>query len=245
MNEDQNTILEVCIASLDDAVAAKSGGADRLELNVALELGGLTPSIGLLTEVKLATTLPVVAMVRPRPGGFCYSDLEKKTMLRDVEHLLEAGADGIAVGALRTDRQLDHPFLIELRRHLQGQDFVINRAFDVTSLESDSLARLVELGVTRVLTSGGCKSAFEGRERISKWVSAAAGAIEILPGSGISPGNVVELLKVTGCRQVHGSFSRIHEDDAEPVASSTYRKTDIELVRQARAALDRRASPAG
>ena len=109
-------LLEVCVASVEDAVAAFSGGADRLELNLGMELGGLTPSIGLLEEVKCAVKIPVVAMVRPRAGGFRYQPAELRLMLRDAELLLAAGADGIVSGALRDDGTLEDDFWLSMRR---------------------------------------------------------------------------------------------------------------------------------
>ena len=100
-------LLEVCIASVDDAIAAQSGGADRLEVNCALALGGLTPSAGLFAEVRRQVKLPLIAMVRPRPGGFCYSPAEFDVMLRDADELIAAGADGLAFGVLTNGGEID------------------------------------------------------------------------------------------------------------------------------------------
>src|SRR6478609_4226754 len=92
--------LEICTASPEDCVAAQRGGADRVELNCALMLGGLTPSLGSLREARAATQIAIIAMIRPRPGGFCYSDAEFKVMQQDAELALAEGADGIAAGIL-------------------------------------------------------------------------------------------------------------------------------------------------
>src|SRR5215212_9192513 len=99
--------VEICIESVDDAVTAAGGGADRVELNAALALGGLTPSLGTLVEVRRAVTVPVVAMARPRAGGFCYSDAEFRTLRRDAELSLEHGADGVAFGILSSGGRVD------------------------------------------------------------------------------------------------------------------------------------------
>src|SRR5438552_2166717 len=101
--------LEVCVESVADAVAAVRGGTDRLELNSALALDGLTPSLGLLEEVRrgVGPRVPVVCMARPRTGDFCYDDAEFRVLLRDVELMLENGADGIAFGILTSDRRVD------------------------------------------------------------------------------------------------------------------------------------------
>jgi copper homeostasis protein len=99
----RRVLLEVAAASVEDALAAQEGGADRLELNAALALGGLTPSLGTLIEVKSAVSLPVLVMVRPRPGGFAYSEADLQVMRRDVDLALEHGADGIVFGVLTAD----------------------------------------------------------------------------------------------------------------------------------------------
>ena len=93
--------IEICCCSVDDAVQAYHGGADRVELNSCLEAGGLTPSIGSLEVAKQKIEIPIIAMVRPRTGGFCYTHLEFEAMKRDTYALLQAGADGIAVGILK------------------------------------------------------------------------------------------------------------------------------------------------
>src|SRR5262245_37676401 len=108
--------LEVCLASPDDALEAVTGGADRLELNTAVELGGITPSVGLLREVKATVSVPVMVMIRPRAGGFCYTPREQRLMMHDAELLLEAGADGVVAGALRPDRTVDIEFWTEFVR---------------------------------------------------------------------------------------------------------------------------------
>src|SRR5262249_13910287 len=95
--------LEVAVASVADVQAAQAGGADRLELNAALSLGGLTPSLGMLLEVRQATRLPLFVMLRPRPGAFCYSSAEFRVLLRDLDLFLSRGADGIAFGILNQD----------------------------------------------------------------------------------------------------------------------------------------------
>src|SRR5215469_2089820 len=99
----RHVLLEVPVASVEDALAAQEGGADRLELNAALAVGGLTPSLGTLIEVKAAVALPVLVMIRPRPGGFCYADADFKVMQRDVDLALQNRADGIVLGILTAD----------------------------------------------------------------------------------------------------------------------------------------------
>lgn len=231
--------LEVCIASLADAVSAKLGGADRLELNVALELGGLTPTVGLLEQVRQAVALPVIVMIRPRGAGFCYREPERLLMLRDAERLLEFGAAGIASGALRDDQRLDAKFWKSLVQLAGDRETVFHRAFDTVDSPETLLAELMELGTTRVLTSGGKPTALEGAEHLARLRQLAEDKIQILPGAGVTPENVVELLRITGCDQVHGSFCEVRHDPGRGIVfADTYPATSQHRVAAARRALD-------
>lgn len=238
LNTPPQILLEVCIASVDDAVAACAGGADRLELNVGMELGGLTPSVGLLEEVKRAVTLPVVAMVRPRAAGFRYTESERHVMMRDAELLLSAGADGIVSGALQEDGTIDFDFWQQLRRLTDGRPLVFHRAADVVPDQPSVLEQLIDAGTTRVLTSGGCETAWSGREQIATLRRLAKGRIEILPGSGIGPDNAAELLSATGCSQLHGTFREAMHDPATFVADENYPVTSERRVAATREALN-------
>ena len=239
MNGPQTKItLEVCIASVDDAVSAVSGGADRLELNMGIELGGLTPSVGLMTAVKQAVDVPVLAMVRPRAAGFRYSPVDLRLMLKDAESLLALGADGIVAGALTEDGLIPIDFWSELRNIARGRELVFHRAIDATTDPSSVIEQLIELGTDRVLTSGGAASAWKGRDKISQLRELAANRIQILPGCGITPKNAVEVLKSTGCRQLHGTFREWREDTAGIVCDGRYPATSQRLVAEVRAQLD-------
>jgi len=230
--------LEVCISSVDDAIAAEQGGADRLELNVALELGGLTPSPELLRSVKQAVSLPVIVMIRPRGAGFCYSRHEQQLMLRDAERLLEAGAAGVASGVLRDDRRLDISFWRSLAGVAADRQIVFHRACDTVESVEQLLDELIELGTTRLLTSGGQATALSGREQIARLRERAGAALEILPGAGVTAENVVTLLRATGCNQVHGSFASRQYDPAGIVADDTYPATSVDRVAAVRRVLD-------
>ncbi len=230
--------LEVCVASVDGALAAEAGGADRLELNMALELGGLTPSAGLLREVKQAVQIPVIAMIRPRAGGFRYSRVESLLMMRDAEMCLGLGADGLAAGALLADGTLDGGFWNEFAQTARGRDVVFHRAFDVIPRQEEALMQLVDLETTRVLTSGGRETATEGRDQIARLRKIAGSRIEVLPGGGITPENVTDLVRAIGCDQVHGSFRELCYDPAGCVANGSYPRTSQNRVAEARAALD-------
>ena len=231
-------LLEVCVASAEDAIAAQIGGADRLELNTAIELGGLTPTLGLLDEVKQSVDLPVIAMVRPRAAGFRYSLRERRLMLRDAESLLERGADGVAVGALLHDGTIDCDFLAEIREWSSDRDIVFHRAFDLIDDPDVAIQQLIDCGIIRVLTAGGSATAAEGQSQIARLLQLAANRIEILPAGRISPDNVGDLIRATGCNQVHGSFGTLRQDPAGCISDSSYPSTCQLSVARTRAALD-------
>jgi len=196
-------LLELCIGSAEDAAIAERFGADRVELCSALMLGGLTPSIGTILETKQSVELPVMVMIRPRGGGFCYTPTEMRVMLRDVDSALEAGADGIVFGILTEDGQVDMNRSRELISHIDGQQIVFHRAFDVVPDPKRALEQLIDLGVTRVLTSGQEDNAYSGASLIAELIAQAAGRIEILPGGGIDRFNLDDVLSRSNCQQVH------------------------------------------
>ena len=200
-------LLEVIATSPDDCVAAQAGGADRIELCSAMPLGGLTPSLGLLIEARAAVQLPIMAMIRPRPGGFAYSDPDFAVMLRDAELALAHGADGIVFGCLLPDGRVD---INRVRAFVQlagRRETVFHRAFDVTPDPYAALDALIQLGVTRVLSSGQKPSALEGAANLAAFRSHVSGRLQVLPGGGITVENVRELLRLTGANQVHASLS--------------------------------------
>ena len=231
-------VLEACITSAADAVVAVQNGAQRLELNVAIEVGGLTPTVGLLRQVKEAVNAPVLVMIRPRSGGFCYSGSEKHLMMRDARELVDCGADGIVVGGLAAGGVIDRQ-LIESLRDVCGQgEVVFHRAFDLLHKQNEMLEELIELRVDRVLTSGCAATALEGADCISELRKSASGRIEILPAGGIRAKTVVEVLENTGCNQVHGTFKMLQTDPAGCVCSGSYPVVDGKEVSAVRALMD-------
>jgi len=197
--------VEVCIESVGDALTAAKAGADRLELCSALTFGGLTPSVAMIEAVRKVVDLPIMVLVRPRPGGFCYGDTEFSVLIREIELALRAGADGIVSGALAEAGEIDRSRCQQIIAAAEGKPVVFHRAFDFTPRPLAALEELIELGFTRILTSGQRSKAIEGADLIQKLLDQAAGRIEILPGGGINAGNVVDLLNLTGCDQIHAS----------------------------------------
>ena len=196
-------VLEVCCGSVDDVLQAERGGADRVELNSCLLLGGLTPSIGELITAKRLSSLPVMTMVRPRQAGFCYTDAEYQTALADAEKLLACGSDGLVFGFLNADGTLDAPRTRELARIAGNRTKVFHRAIDVCADWKRLLGQLIEIGIDRVLTSGLAPDVYYGIDVIREMVDFAQGAIEIMPGAGVNLKNVDRIVEATGCRQIH------------------------------------------
>ena len=209
--------LEVCIDSLASGLIAAEHGAVRVEVNSALELGGLTASIGLI-ETVMQEVKPigcsVIAMVRPRPGGFVYGRGELTVMQRDIEALIRAGVDGVALGVLEPSGIIDAEAMKRLIEPVlsAGREAVFHRAFDLTPSPYDALEKLFDLNITRLLTSGQAPNAAQGAALIQALIKQADGRVEVLPGSGITADNVASLVRETGCNQVHASLSRVVDD---------------------------------
>ena len=195
--------LEVCCGSVDDVLEAERGGADRVELNSCLMLGGLTPSIGELIAAKRLSKLPIMTMVRPRQAGFCYSEAEYATALADAEQLLAHGADGLVFGFLDADGNLDSRRTRELARMAGDRTKVFHRAIDVASDWKKLLGQLIDIGIDRVLPSGQAPDVFYGVDVIREMMDFAQGAIQIMPGAGVNLKNVDCIVEATGCDQIH------------------------------------------
>ena len=208
----KNYLLEVCCGSVEDVLQAERGGADRVELNSCLFHGGLTPSIGELITVKQLSKLPVMTMVRPRQGGFCYTDAEYKTALADAEQLLAHGAAGLVFGFLKADGSLDVGRTRQLVSMAGEKTKVFHRAIDVAEDWKRMLGQLIELGVDRVLTSGLDPDVYYGIDVIREMMDFAQGAIQILPGAGVNLKNVDRIIEYTGCDQIHVAKFRQYTD---------------------------------
>jgi copper homeostasis protein len=197
-------LVEVIACTLADAAVARDAGADRVELCLAIEVGGLTPYIETIEEVGSLAPFPVVVMVRPQPGGFVN---QTDQILQQIDHILSLKLANIEIitGALTEQNELDLPALKAIRTRTQGTKLVCHRCFDLTPDPYQALEQLIDLGFERVLTSGQAQTAPEGAEVIARLVKQANNRIEIIAGSGIRPHNVQQLVKETGVTQVHAS----------------------------------------
>jgi len=207
-------LLEVPVVSVEDGLAAQQGGADRLELSAALSLGGLTPSLGSLIELKAAVALPVFVMIRPRPSGFAYGAADFRVMQRDADLALQHGADGIVFGILTADGSIDVDRCRRLVRQARNRPAVFHRAFDVTPSPIAALEQLIELGFRRIMTSGQEETAYNGVALIAELIRRSAGRIEVLPAGGINRFTVADIVTRTGCDQVHASLRAQRTDSS-------------------------------
>ena len=196
-------ILEIAANSVASALAAQEGGAGRVELCTALELGGLTPSHAQIALAREKLSVPLYVLIRPRAGDFLYSDLECETMLRDIEACAKAGCDGIVLGVLDADGQIDLPRCRSLIAAAGSMGITFHRAFDLTRDPLSALEDVIALGCERVLTSGAQVTAIEGAKLIRHLVELAAGRIAVMPGAGVNAGNIGELIALTGASEFH------------------------------------------
>ncbi len=198
-----NLTIEVCIDSVESAIASQQGGAQRVELCDNLLEGGTTPSAGAIQVARDNIDIGLQVMIRPRGGDFCYSDIEFAVMQRDVEMAKQLGADGVVFGLLTPDGAVDIARtrqLVELARPLP---VTFHRAFDMTADPYQALEDLIQLGIDRVLTSGQEPSVLEGLDLITDLVKVAADRIIVMPGAGITLRNVHKILNQCKAREIH------------------------------------------
>jgi Uncharacterized protein involved in copper resistance len=194
--------LEVCIDTLESVQAAIKGGATRLEVCSNLIIGGTSPSPKLLSQIRTLSDIPCRSMLRPRFGDFCYSDSEFDIMRFELEEFQKRGTNGVVFGILLPDGTLDMKRMEILCRDASDIETTLHRAFDVTRDPLEALAQAQELGINTILTSGQQADAFTGCKLISNLIKKASN-IEILVGAGISPDNIADLHRKTGCTSFH------------------------------------------
>ncbi|ATA74313.1 copper homeostasis protein CutC [Capnocytophaga sp. H2931] len=197
-------IYEICASSFESARNAQLAGANRIELCSELGVGGVTPSYGLIKKVMDELSIENCVLIRPRSGNFTYTDEEFDVMLRDITFCRELGCKGVVTGVLNTDNTIDKERTQQLIEAAGDIDFIYHRAFDCVPNPEEALNLLKTLGVKRILTSGGKKSAVEGLEVLKKLNQQAEGKITIMPGGGINPQTILKI-KEAGFNEVHFS----------------------------------------
>lgn len=212
-------VLEVCCGLPESVDAAAAGGAQRIELCTDLEADGLTPPVPWIRAIRAKyPSLTVHVLIRPRAGDFCYTSAEADTMAFQVESALEAGADGIVLGALTPSGDVDLPLaerLVALCRAAhpvagaRRTSITFHRAFDVCRRPFEALEQIIGLGCDRLLTSGQGATVVEGSDMLRELHRRAAGRLIILPGGGVTPVNAARILSLTGCTEIHASASAV------------------------------------
>lgn len=235
-------MLEVCVDSKPAAILAVSAGAQRIELSTQLSVGGLTPSVELVCQVRDAISVPLIVLVRSRPGDFYYDDHERDAMFQSTEQIAKLGVEGIAIGGLMRPAAIDHPWLRELTNSIDVNEWVMHRAFDELPDQASSLEHLIELGFQRVLTSGIPGNALDGVSRLRQLNQWSRERIEILPAGGIQGDNASLILESTRCRQLHGSFrvkavSQVQTRSSLSIDSNSV-SIDVASIRKTREILD-------
>ncbi|MBL7784202.1 MAG: copper homeostasis protein CutC [Saprospiraceae bacterium] len=226
--------FEICAVNIQSALAAQEAGAHRIELCSALDVGGLTPSPGLIQQAVKHLSILVNVLIRPREGDFTYSDHEFSVMLDDIEFCRKAGVHGVVVGALTAQNELDAPRMQAMKDAAGDMEIVCHRAFDFTSSPEQSLESLIEWGYARVLSSGQASNAMEGRFLLQKLVKQAAGRISIMPGAGISAANIRDIASITLASEFHftGKKKVSTEQQAIPGLDSWHWESDAALIQE-------------
>lgn len=212
--------LEVCVDSLEGVRLADAAGADRIELCAQLELGGTTPSHGLIEAARSATRLPIHVLVRPRGGDFRVEPGELETMSRDLRHLADCQVQGVVLGALDASGAIDRETMSQLLAATE-LPVTFHRAFDVTPDPEAALADLLGLRrrhphLVRLLTSGQADDPAEATALLARWIERAASELTLVIGGGLREGSIGRLASATKAREFHFSASRPRPGPVEP-----------------------------
>jgi copper homeostasis protein len=215
--------LEICANSVASCLEAQKGGAYRVELCAAIPEGGTTPSYGDIAVARELLNIKLNVIIRPRGGDFLYSPLEHKIMLKDIEIARRLGADGVVIGRLTAEGEVDMERNRELIAAANGMSVTFHRAFDMCRDPFRSLEKIISLGCRRILTSGQRQQAEQGIPLLKELVRQAGNRIIIMPGSGINAQNIAAIARETGAKEFHLSARR-------PVESSmSYRNPNIKM----------------
>ena len=236
-------LIEICAQSLTSALAAQKGGAQRIELCTALEVGGLTPSPATMLAARQLLSIPICVLIRPRAGDFIYSDLEFETIKQDIVWCKENGMDGVVVGILTKGATFDVPKMKALVALARPMQIACHRAFDQTPDASEALQQLIDMGFDRILTSGQAENVVKGRDILRGLVAQANGRITIMPGNGVNVDNLKNLIIDTKATEFHTTAKSIVQSPMTTYQDSVsfnlgggrendYFETDVALVRK-------------
>jgi Uncharacterized protein involved in copper resistance len=227
-----NIKIEVCCGSINDCIIAEKCNADRIELNQALELGGLTPSVATLTAAKKYTSIPICCMVKPRHIGSCYTEEEFEVIIADAKNLIAHGADGIVFGFLNSDGTIDEERTRKMVETIHPKEAIFNKTFDTTEDLEKSLQILIDCGVDRVLTMGGSiyPDLEVGCKILGELIEKYGTQIEILPGGGVQEHNVQEILSLTKANQIHMTAKYMASDPSRSLFRTKHEATEYFAV---------------
>lgn len=198
-------LFEVCVENYASALAAKQGGGDRVELCANLVIGGTTPSEFLFTQIRDEIGIPANVLIRPRFGDFLYTEEEFRQMEGEIARFRDLGANGVVIGALTADGDLDIEHLKPLLKAAGTMQVTLHRAFDMAQDQEKALEQAIDLGFTTVLTSGGLSSAAKGADTLAALNEQARGRIRLMAGAGVNAGNIRPLYEKTRITAYHGS----------------------------------------
>jgi copper homeostasis protein len=215
--------LEICVDSIESAMNAPLAGADRVELCDNLIEGGTTPSYGMIQSVRSNLNIMLHVIIRPRGGDFLYSDIEYDIMRRDIELCGEAGVDGIVIGILTSDGQIDVERTAKLVEYATPMSVTFHRAFDMCADPVKSLEDIINTGSNRLLTSGQMNKATDGMDLIKNLIAKASNRLIIMPGGGLNENNISALAKTSGASEFHLTGRK------SVVSGMEFRKTEITM----------------
>jgi len=206
--------IEICANSVESAVKAQEGGAYRVELCAGIPEGGTTPSFGEIRMARqLLQTTKLHVIIRPRGGDFLYNQLEQEIMLHDIKVARQLGADGVVFGCLTAEGNVDIPAMKKLMNAVGDMSVTFHRAFDMCREPKEALEQIIELGCSRILTSGLEANAVEGIPMLKELIEQADGRIIIMPGCGVNPDNIIQIAEETGAVEFHFSGRSSHESN--------------------------------
>lgn len=229
-------VIEVCANSVQSAVNAAKGGADRIELCQNLNEGGTTPSWAAIKYCVEQLPLKTMVLIRPRPGNFRYNEVEFEAVKQDVVACRELGAHGVVIGFLDDDLEIDVARTAEVVKLARPMEVTFHRAFDCCRDWRKGLEQIIECGCDRVLTSGQCSTALEGLATLREIVKQADGRIKILAGSGVKAANAREIVDGAQVKEIHASCKHAVVDPRDEKLFGGYGETDEAEVRALRAA---------
>ena len=201
-------ILEICTPTIQSAINAQLGGAQRIELCANLREGGTTPSAATILACKKHLKIPTFVLIRERGGDFCYSDLEVEVMLNDIVFCRENGVEGVVIGAMSADKKIHEAHTKAMIVAAGNMQITFHRAFDRLENPYKALEILKKMSIHRILTSGQAESAVAGISVLKKLIEQADNQLIIMPGAGILPENMKQIVSETACKEIHFSAKK-------------------------------------